>query len=165
MLTDGQIEDLIRQPKRITSKDPALGYHEENRQRRCDLQLEGTADGKEVFLVFVRQNLEFIENFSIGMRYVTGNPLFPRVTLVRYNGPHGDSSLSQDGHFARSHIHRITEQEMNSGSSQPQERHRQITDRYLTFEECLLAFFGDAGVVNYRDYFPDLLQGRLFNGP
>lgn len=164
MLINREIEHLIRQPKRITSKDPAIGYRESHRQRRCDLRLESGAGETGHFLVFVRQSLEFIENFSIGLRYLTGDPSIRTVTLTRYNGPHGESSFSHDGHFAQPHIHRITELEMNSGSSHPQERHRQITDHYLTFEECQLAFFSDAGVANYRDYFPDLVQGRLFNG-
>ncbi len=164
MLSDQQIQDLIGQRKRITYKDPARGYREEYRQRRCDLQLETVPDGNPCFLVFVRQNLTFIENFSIGLRYRTGNPAVPIVTLIRYNGPHGEFSTQPDEHFAQPHVHRVTELEMNSGSTQPQEKHREITTRYSTFEQCLLAFFADASVQNYSDHFPDLRQGRLFDG-
>ena len=84
MLNDQQIQYLISQPKRIVEKDPARGYREEHRQRRCDLQLERVSDGKLCFSVFVRQNLTFVEDFSVGLRYRTENPGAPIVTLTRY---------------------------------------------------------------------------------
>ena len=164
MLNDQHIQDLISQPKRIVEKDPARGYREEHRQRRCDLQLERVSDRNLCFSVFVRQNLTFIENFSVGLRYRTGNPSVPTVTLMRYNGPHGEFSTQPDQHYARPHIHRVTEVELSSGSAYPQEKHRALTDRYSTFEECLRTFFADASVQNYSDYFPDPGQGRLFDG-
>ncbi len=164
MLNDQQIQDLISQPKRIVEKDPARGYRQEHRQRRCDLQLERVSDGNLCFSVFVRQNLTFIENFSVGLRYRTGNPTVPIVTLIRYNGPHGEFSTQPDQHYAQPHIHRVTEVEMSSGSAHPQEKDRALTNRYSTFEECLRAFFGDVSVPNYPDYFPDLVQGTLFDG-
>lgn len=164
MLNGHHIQDLISQPKRIVEKDPARGYREEHRQRRCDLQLERVSDSNVCFSVFVRQNLTFIENFSVGLRYRTGNPSMPMVTLIRYNGPHGEFSTQPDQHYAQPHIHRVTDMELNSGSAYPQEKHRTLTDRYSTFEECLRAFFADASIQNYSDYFPDLAQGWLFDG-
>ena len=86
------------------------------------------------------------------------------ITLVRYNGPHGESSRSADGHFARPHIHRITAQELASGSTQPQERDRTITDRYATLEQALRVFFDDVGVANHDQYFPSLSQLEVFDG-
>ena len=164
MLTDDEIQSLISSPKRIENKDPAQGYRPQSRHRRCDLQLKSSIDDVKTFTVFVRQNIVFIENFSIGLRYQTGDPILGSITLVRYNGPHGESSRDPDGHYARSHIHCITAAEIASGNSQPQERHRTITDRYSTFEEGLRVFFSDLAVVNYADYFPELQQGRLFDG-
>ena len=96
------------------------------------------------------------------MRYQTNDRMLGSVTLVRYNGPHGETSRSQDGHYAKPHIHRITAQEIESGSIQPQESHRENTDRYNTLEEALSIFFFDVGVINYSDYFPELLQRSLF---
>lgn len=116
----------------------------------------------EEFTVFTRQNIVFIENFSIGLRYQTNDPKLGTVTLVRYNGPHGEYSRHPDGHHAVPHIHRITATEIASGSTQPQERDREITDRYSTFETALVVFFADIGAINYGEYFPELLQGRLF---
>ncbi len=163
MLTDRQIEELLVEPKRILSKRPVNGYVEEFSQKRCDLDLESEAGGEHSFAVFVRQHLVFIENFSIGLRFQTGTPSMGFITLVRYNGPHGEYSLSPDGHYASAHIHRLTEAELVAGSSQPQERLRQLTNSYGTFSEALRTFFQDIKVTNQAEYFPELLQGELFD--
>ena len=124
MTTNLQIQDLIEMPKIIVSRTQSQGYKEEGSQRRCNLQLEAIGNPSARFHVFIRQHIDFIENFSIGLRYRTGNKRLPIVTLIRYNGAHGEYDISPDGHYARAHIHRITEAELLSGSIQPQERHR-----------------------------------------
>ena len=167
MLTDSEIADLISRPKRIVKKTPASGYLEESRNRRCDLELVSLEDDRCEFRVFIRQNTNFIENFSIGLRHrVSGDPTLATLTLVRYNGPHGESSISPDGHYAVPHIHRITEVEIASGSYQPQERHREVTSRYSTYESALRVFWGDVGVsddANINKHFPGLMQSRMFD--
>ena len=163
MLTQQQIQELIDVPKTIVSKRPRHGYREESGHRRCDLELRSHREDDSTFAVFIRQNLQFVENFSIGLRYRAALPL-GAITLVRYNGPHGETSGAPDGHYAQAHIHRITEQELASGSTQPQERDRTITYRYATLEQGLSVFFDDAGVSNHDEYFPELLQMRLFDG-
>ena len=163
---DQEILDLIACPKLIVRRQPGHGYRTENLQNRCDLDLQaagGELDGNE-FKVFIRQNTVFIENFSIGLRFQTGSRLLGLITLARYNGPHGESSRAPDGHYAQPHIHIITASELVKGSLQPQENDREITDRYRTLDEGLRVFFGDTGVTNAADYFPGLLQGRLFDG-
>ena len=163
MLTDDEVLDLLNIPKSIDAKTPAVGFREVNGYRRCELELS-TTEGGPTFSVFVRQNLEFTENYSIGLRYFTGDTRLGSITLVRYNGPHGEYSLHTDGHFNATHIHRITAEELASGSSQPQEKHREITDRYGTFDQALFAFFTDTKVVDYEQRFPNLSQMRLFDG-
>ena len=158
MLTDQDIQDLIERPKVIASRTPANGYRRESGHRRCNVTLEGEGDQGGEFFVFIRQHERFVENFSIGLRYQTGDPVLRTITLTRYNGPHGEFSISPDGHYALPHIHRITQAELESGSTEPQERHREITDRYSTYEEALMAFFADAAVQNHRDYFSVLGQ-------
>ena len=136
-------------------------YREQHGHRRCDVELRSESiDG--TFLVFVRQNLMFIENFSIGLRYRSTDSASGTFTLVRYNGPHGELTKGRDDHFLTPHIHRITEQEIASGSVQPQEKHRELTDRYSTLEQALAVFFEDIGVSNVDSWFPDLTQGVLF---
>ena len=161
MLTDQEIQALLVMPKAITHKQPATGYRDERFHRRCNLELTG-ADG-EHFEVFVRQHSMFIENYSIGLRYQTNEPPIGTVILIRYNGAHGEESRQPDGHFAVPHIHRITEAELLSGSRQPQESHRAMTDRYSTFDEALQVFFSDMNVENAKDYFPIEWQPPLFD--
>ena len=108
MLAQQRIQELIKLPKTIVSKRPRHGYQEENGNRRCDLELRSQGHEEDVFEIFIRQNVRFIENFSIGLRYRADSPL-GTITLVRYNGPHGESSRAPDGHYAKPHIHRVTE--------------------------------------------------------
>ena len=164
MLTDQRIQELVSCSKTIVKKEPARGYREESRHRRCDLELASTEDINTTFTVFIRQSTEFTQNFSIGLRYQTNISTLGTVTLIRYNGPHGETSRDQDGHYASSHIHRITAYELDSGNIQPQEKYREITDRYSTFEQGLAVFFHDVHIENFGDYFPGLLQGNLFDG-
>ena len=153
MLTQQRIQELIELPKTIVSKQPRHGYREENGNRRCDLELRSYGN-EDTFDVFIRQNVRFIENFSVGLRYRADLPL-GTITLVRY---------SPDGHYAKPHIHRITEQELAKGSTQPQERDRTIAHQYATLEQALSVFFEDARVFNHEEYFPEILQMRLFDG-
>jgi hypothetical protein len=164
MLTDQDIQKLIELPKAIVARVPSKGFKEDRGYKRCDLDLLAETDPSTRFAVFIRQNTNFVENFSIGLRYRTDDRSLGTVTLVRYNGPHGEISRDLDGHYAKPHIHRITADEIASGSVQPQESHREITNRYSTYEQALMVFFDDIAISNRGDYFPELLQGRLFNG-
>ena len=164
MLTDPEIQELIASPKRITRRTPANGYAEQDGSRRCSLDLENIDEEGESFTVFIRQNSRFIENYSIGLRWRTGSRDLGSLTLVRYNGPHGERSRAEDGHYARPHIHRLTAEEMRSGSQKPQEKQREITDRYSALEDALGVFFDDAGITNWAEYFPELSQRSLFSG-
>ena len=163
MLTDDQIQELIEVPKQIVVRSPANGYREDNGNWRCDLDMFDE-DGYREFRVFVRQNMRFMRNFSIGLRYEAHEGNLTTITLARYNGPHGETSRSEDGHYALSHIHYLTEDEISHGHFQPQEKMRTLTTRYASFEEALRAFFEDTSTLNYIDYFPELRQRRLFDG-
>lgn len=160
-MTEAELDELISCPKQITRATPARGYEEADGYKRKKLEVEGTESAGGVYSVFIRQNAEFIENFSIGLRYNTKKKHMGTVTLVRYNGPHGEESRSEDGHYAVPHIHRITADEMNSGNTEPQEKHREITDRFSSLEEALVVFFKEVGVQDYSKHFPELSQPKL----
>ena len=164
MLKDFGIQALIETEKRIVHKDPVKGFRKEDRHHRCSLELEPVSEEKKKFKVFIRQSVEFIEDFSIGLQYEINISLLKIVTLIRYNEPHGEISRHSDGHYAKPHIHRLTETEIASGSMMPQEKHRKITDKYRTFEEAISIFILDIGSINFADHFPELRQPRLFNG-
>ena len=165
MLTDDEIQGLLERPKAIASRTPRAGYKTEGGHRRADLTLEGVAGSSAAaFSVFIRQNRRFIENFSVGLRYRSNLAGLGDVTLVRYNGPHGEMSRHPDGHYTKPHIHRITAAELASGSREPKERHRTITDRYTTLDDALRTFFSDLNINGVQSFFPDLMQGQMFNG-
>lgn len=164
MMTDAEIRDLVVCPKAIDSKVPSRGYRYERIQRRCNLELTATADSRMRFSIFVRQNLRYIENFTVGLNYHSNDRRLGMITLVRYNGPHGEAGRQPDGHYAKFHIHRITAAEIASGSRQPREVHREITDRYGTLEEALMVFFQDTRVVNYRQFCAGMFHREFRNG-
>lgn len=83
MLTDQEIQDLIASPKRITSRSPAKDYAENDGHRRGTLVLENLKGEEGLFEVFIRQNSQFIENYSIGLCYQTKIRHLNSITLAR----------------------------------------------------------------------------------
>ena len=164
MLNNDQIDALVSAPKRITDRKPTEGYRHDRGHQRCDLELESISDPKHRFAVFVRQNLVFIENFSIGLMFHSDHPRLKTFPLVRYNGPHGESSISEDGHYSHPHIHYMRETELTRGHNRPEPRDRELTDRFTTLDQALICFFTDTSVENYELYFPYLAQGNMLNG-
>ena len=162
MMTNQDIQAPIRWPKAIVDKSPGRDYREEYGQRRCDLNLQAADDSGLTFSVFVRRSIRLPGNFSIGLRYPVNEGKLTTITLTRYNGPHGETDRSADGHYALPHIHYITEEEIEAGHSQPQESHRELTNSYATFEEAMLVFFQDTATGNYARFFPELREPRMF---
>ena len=162
VLTDQDIRDLLRLPKQIVGKTPAKGYKQEGGHKRCDLKIEVRhAEAGGDFEIFVRQNTRFIENFSLGLKFKPSDWKMQALVLVRYNGPHGETSRHPDGHYSKPHIHRLTATEISAGSTHPREKAREITEKYHTFEQAIGTFFQDVNVGNYSNYFPESLQGRM----
>ena len=163
MLTNNQIAALVSAPKRITDRKPTVGYRIDRGNQRCDLELESVSDPKQRFAVFVRQNLEFVENFSVGLMFHSDHPRLKTFQLIRYNGPHGESSFDDDGHYSHPHIHYMREVELSRGHSRPEPRLRELTNRFATFEQALICFFTDTSVEDYLHYFPNLAQGKMLD--
>ena len=182
MITNQDIQKLISTPKKIQKKNPRRGYTQEKGHKKCNLilcqlhlQMQDSAEEKSPakkenlkeqnndieFKIFIRQNQTFMENFSIGLRcYISSLQKF--VILVRYNGPHGSVPRGKTDHHPYPHIHRVTQEEIQSGSFNPKEKNIEITKKYSTYEEGLRAFLMDMNVTNWQDYFPELEQMRFF---
>ncbi len=167
MVNEQDIEDWLRCPKVIVRKVPAVGFAEprpDESHRRCDLDLESVDTLDVKFSVFIRQSTQFVENFSIGLRHRPDvDPAFATITLIRYNGPHGETARHPDGHYAVPHIHRITANDIAAGNLFPQERYREPTDTYEAFDSALLTFWEDLHVSNFGEYFPHLIRPRLID--
>jgi hypothetical protein len=89
MFTISRIAELIMCDKQITDA-PTRDFREEYRHRRKDFRLQAANDPKLSFSVFMRQSLEFVEDFSLGLVYQSEDG--KRITLVRYNGQHHQST-------------------------------------------------------------------------
>ena len=168
-MTNKDIQDLINTPKRIHNKEPKKGYKTENGYKRCNLILIGGENNKIRFEVFIRQNQEFLENFSIGLVYKSSD-LQKSLNLIRYNGPHDSETMENNkknrgkSHHPMPHIHTMKEEDIGSNNSNPKPTNLEITKKYNSLEEGLLAFFKDINITNWQSYFSELEQGELFNG-
>jgi hypothetical protein len=145
--------------KKVVTNAPAREFKEENRHRRKDMELKGPAG--EQFAVFIRQSLEFVEDFSIGLLYHQDGK---RILLVRYNGQHDQTSdplKVSDLHF-QYHVHRATPENLNNGRFEKHSATEEAT--YASFDEALIAFLDDTN-VNEDDiarHFPQHIAMPLF---
>ncbi len=94
-----------------------------------------STDGKYSFYGFIRQNLKFLENFSIGLIY---NPKEERGTLdlLRCNGPHGENNVHL--HHIGCHIHRATAERIAKGLKP--EGYIELTEDYATLDDAIQYF-------------------------
>lgn len=160
--TSDLIDNLIACPKRVldaTSRE----FKEENRHRRKDMRLHAADDEARQFNVFIRQSLEFSEDFSLGLIYLSAEG--KRITLIRYNGQHEQSNnpLQQaDPHF-QYHIHKATPDNLNNGRY---EKHPASSiDSYASFEEATSKFLVAIGLTDddIAKYFPSMGSLLLFD--
>ena len=121
-----------------------------------DMRLRSNATGEE-FEVFVRVNLTFPENFSIGLRHCP--PDGGGETLLRYNGPHGlfKPGRGDSIHNIAPHIHRASE--TNIKARLKAEHGAEKTDDYaLAYELALSCFLVRVNAKDAVSYFPELGQ-------
>ena len=159
MLSDSEIKELIIMPKKIIKKSPhKILEKKSSTERECNLDLQSLDPQGNFFSVFIRQNINFTELFSIGLCYLPEDKILGRIQLIRYNGAHDngahyDKNRDKDGHYGNPHIHWITTEEMKSAVINPQPKHRKITDKYTKFDEALAVFFEDMKIENHLKHF------------
>ena len=158
--TQQEIDFLISCPKVITSP-PSRDMKLDKRHYRNDFELT-SEDEQFVFKVFMRKSEAFQENFSIGLSVRPKNePGF--VTILRYNGPHGDHVNSfGDVHPHRGyHIHTAEEKSLDEGLAPELTAH--TTTEYASYEEALAHFIKRANVLGFEKHLGALNQLSLFN--
>jgi hypothetical protein len=158
--TDAELEALIAVPKLITDP-PRKDMLEEGGHRRNDFKCE-SAGGGDRFRVFMRQNSEFPEAFSVGLAYVL--PEGGELILIRCNGPHGpvvNNPLANSGipHYDF-HIHSANSANMANGLRA--EAGGELTTEYGTFEDALAYFVRRCAIGGAEAYFPLLGNPTLF---
>jgi len=152
--TDEELADLMNCPKQVDDP-PKREMRLEGKMKRNDMTLKST-DGKHAFRVFLRQNDDFPENFSVGLMYQP-NEEPGSFQLVRCNGQHGGERVHP--HHAVFHIHRINADDINAGILEP--RHIEQSPAYASFQEALAHFCRLTNVQNPDQYFPGIAQQLL----
>jgi len=152
ILSNEQIEMLISMPKKVTKAPRKLPLDEFGHSRN-DFELQST-DKVNHFRVFMRQNLDFQENFSIGLNLLGTDG--SDTPLLRCNGPYGahiELSASLPPHFTY-HIHIATADSLENGT-QP-EIHAEETSAYGTFDDALAFFLNRCRIENAAVVFPNI---------
>ncbi len=94
------------------------------------------------FSLFVRVNVDFPENFSVGLLY-SPNDGRPEIPLLRCNGKHGEfnagknRSRSNHPHW-NYHIHRASETTLAAGESA--EKYASVTDKFASLDDAVWYF-------------------------
>lgn len=154
------IELLIGCPKFIADP-PRKEMRLEHRHKRNEMGLK-SIDKQHDFHVFMRINLDFEEDFSIGLIYLPSDEAKSYI-LLRFNGPHGpfdglpDKTLT---HFQH-HIHKGKWE--NLETSQRFEKGAGSTECFYGYQQALAYFLQITNVANWMDVFPDLVQTGLFD--
>ena len=154
--TEEILSELISCSKEIV--EPPKPFRDDRGYKKTNFTLH-SIDQQYNFYVFIRQNTQFVENFSIGIDY---NPKDEKGTLalLRCNGPHGENNMYP--HHISSHIHKATSERINIGLKP--EGNIIITDEYSTLYEAIQFFINEIN-INISDrnkYFP-IKEKKLFN--
>lgn len=155
-LTEQFIDELISCEKNIIApplpKNKTNGLHKET-----GLQLE-SLDKQHRFSVFIREHIELMESFSVGLIYHRDKET--DLIIIRYNGSHVHKNLLTNESIEGFHTHKLSMKAVNLGLKG--EIQAKITKEYSTLRGSLMNFFQDMHVANFQKYFQDLAQQPLF---
>lgn len=157
-MRDSEIEYLIRCEKKVI-EPPHKNFHIVGANKRNDFKVSADNDDK-LFSVFLRQNIEFQENFSIGLLYHFEGK---KVLLFRVNGNHGEvvtNPLKPSPHFGY-HVHKLTENEFDLGNYYDPKLHTE-TEAYASFDQAIVFFIRHVNIIDGLSHFPNLNQLPLF---
>ena len=152
-MDDRLVQSLIKCEKIITVK-PKKEMQPDKRNpytMRNDFSCT-SIDGSKRFEVFFRYNTIISHLFSIGLRYRSGEGT---VILCRYNGKHEHKNkVANHKKFDDFHIHHLYDKQLSDETSNVLDAEK--TDRYITFDQALLAFLVDCNIKNWQSVFPEL---------
>jgi len=147
--TDEFINQLFQCVK-IFIDSPPKDYQEVRGHMKKNFTLQ-SVDGQFNFKGFIRYNVRFPENFSIGLDF---NPKEEKGTicLIRCNGDHGENAAHP--YHSSFHIHRATAFTINEGLKP--ESHIEETNAYSGLEEAIQYFIKFIAIDNSQaeKYFP-----------
>jgi len=148
MYTDSFIQELLNCEKLIIDP-PSKDFKEDRGQLKKTFSLQ-SVDGKYAFNAFIRGNIHFNENFSVGLDY---NPKEEKGTLclLRCNGAHGENNIFP--HHSYFHIHQASAESINCGLKP--ECNIIETNDYASLEEAIQYFIKNINISlsDRRKYF------------
>lgn len=155
-ISAARLEELITAKKHLLGS-PKKKMIVERQFKRNDFDAYSPAVD-EKFHVFMRQNTNLPENYSIGLLWNRKND--ESVILFRCNGPHGGNANSP--HRFITHTHRLNLKEAEKDNFI--ETDTRETDEFSTFEDAALFFFSYCGfdTVEMQKYFPFIYNIPLF---
>ncbi|MBD3410383.1 MAG: hypothetical protein GF419_09290 [Ignavibacteriales bacterium] len=143
--TQEEIEAMIACPKVIV-QPLAKKWDGKPKHRQNEMELR-SADGKYEYKVFLRQNVEFEENFSIGVRGREKGK--PWMTLLRVNGPHGPNKEIRHHEKPHVHYHDFDNFTGDPALAIP-------VEDYFSLNEAIVYFFKKINLPISSDYFGGL---------
>ena len=147
-LSDSDIEQLLKMPKRVTNPKARWQDKPGHRQRNFTVKSESLD-----FVLYQRQNVFDEEDFSCGIRLV--KPDGSSLTLMRCNGmghKHGEIEYA-------CHIHKATEKAISMGKKP--ERFAYETQAYHSLEGALCELMKLCAISGLSGVRPD--EPDLFN--
>jgi len=153
--TQEEIDFLIGCEKEIT-EPPRKEMKIESGSKRNGMRLKAKEHDLE-FSIFMRINVDFPENFSIGLEYLPKDER-DNLMLIRCNGPHGEFKGAPEPsstHFLY-HIHKAKSE--NIRKNLRPEKYGEPTKEYGSYAQALSYFFKLVNVINAWEYFEDLDQ-------
>lgn len=151
-ITNEFIQELITCQK-IIKKADRKKMISENRSLRNNVQLI-SEDGKYEYVLFLRQSCEFIEDFSVGLKWTNPSKYLntnKSIILLRCQGPHDSKQPEGTDCHHDYHVHEITLKDINECRyDKPQ--HKEICKEFSSFESAIYYFCKKCGIHNLNDY-------------
>lgn len=150
-MNKSEIDSLINIEKTITNKrrpDFALN----NRNYKMNITLE--AEGDTEFRMFIRQLVDFPEDFTVGLRIESPNKYSEStLVLLRFQGPHGgqSSTKSHDDLHNNYHIHIYTEEDYNAKRNKASYANKSTS--FSSLEEAIVEFMKYCNITDPNNIF------------
>ena len=144
LYTESDLATLQSMPKRVVN--PRAHWLEKPRTRpvyrQRGFQVSGGPDDESRFLIYQRENLLDVFDYSCGILFIPRGGL--SLTLARYNGP----SHEHRDIVYRPHIHRSSEKAIAAGGKP--ESDAEETERFETLEGALACLIDDFNVTGIK---------------
>lgn len=151
-ITNEFIQELIT-CKKVVKKADRKNMIQENRSLRNNIQLT-SADGKYEYVLFLRQSCEFLEDFSVGLKWVNPSRYFninKSIILFRCQGPHDSKQPEGTDCHHDYHTHEITVKDINERRyEKPQ--NKEVCKEFSSFESAIYYFCKKCGINNLEEY-------------